>query len=102
MGYNKQCKACRLYNPITKKIIRRDVKFQEDKSWDNQTSEIIFEQIPSIHEDKKVESIGHQPSPRLQVLVQGEQTKHNSSSSSSNDLDPTITNLRNQKTRRLR
>lgn len=42
-----------LYNPITKKlIVSRDMKFQEDKSWDNQRSEILVEQIHSIQEDK--------------------------------------------------
>jgi len=56
VGYNEHSKAYRLYNPITKKlIVRRDVKFQEDKSWDNQTSEILVEQIPSKQEDKKVD-----------------------------------------------
>jgi hypothetical protein len=38
----------------------------------------------------------------LQVQVQGEQTKHISSSSSSNDSYPTIANLRNQRTKPLR
>jgi hypothetical protein len=53
VGYSEQSKAYRLYNPITKKlIVSRDVKFQEDKSWDNQTNEIIVDHIPSIQEDK--------------------------------------------------
>jgi hypothetical protein len=107
VGYSEQSKAYRLYNPITKKlIVSRDVKFQEDKSWDNQTSEMIVDHIPSIQEDKQVEATGQQASPprlpRLQVQGQGEQTEHSSSSSSSNDSDPTIENLRNQKTRSLR
>jgi len=49
VGYSEQPKSYRLYNPITKKlIISRYVKFQEDKSWDDQTSEILIEHIPSI------------------------------------------------------
>jgi hypothetical protein len=49
VGYSEQSKAYRLYNLVTKKlIVSRDVKFQEDKSWDNQTNEIIVDQIPSI------------------------------------------------------
>jgi len=105
VGY-EQSKAYRLYNPITKKlIVSRDVKFQEDKSWDNQTSEILVDHIPSIQEDKQVEATGQQASPprlpRLQVQGQGEQTEH-SSSSSINDSNPTIANLRNQKIRSLR
>jgi hypothetical protein len=49
VGYNEQSKSYRMYNPITKKlIVSRDVKFQEDKSWDNQTSEILVEHIPYI------------------------------------------------------
>jgi hypothetical protein len=53
-----------------------------------------------------VEAIGQQYSPprlpRLQVQGQGEQTEHISSSYSNNDSDPSIPNLRNQKTRILR
>ena len=75
------------------------MKFQEDKYWDNQKSEIIVDQIPSIHEYKEVEATGQQYSPpRLPVLKvkgQEEQTKNISSYSSSNDSVPTITNLRN-------
>jgi hypothetical protein len=57
VGYNEKYKAYRLYNPITKKlIVRRDVEFQEDKSLDNQESEILVEQIPSIREDKQLET----------------------------------------------
>jgi hypothetical protein len=38
-----------MYNLITKKlIVSKNVKFQEDKSWDNQTSEMIVDQVPSI------------------------------------------------------
>ena len=33
-GYSEQHKAYKLYNPVTKKIVvRRDVKFLEDKWW---------------------------------------------------------------------
>jgi hypothetical protein len=96
-----------LYNPITKKlIVSRDAKFQEDKSWDNQTSEILVEKIPSIQEDKQVEATRKQASPpklsRLQVRVQGEKIEHNFSSSSSNDSDSTVENLRTQRRRSLR
>ena len=57
VGYSEQSKEYRLYNHITKKlIVTRDVKFQEEKSSDNQTSEILVDQIPSIQEDKQVET----------------------------------------------
>ena len=33
-GYSEQHKAYKLYNPATKKVVvRRDVKFNEDKCW---------------------------------------------------------------------
>jgi len=49
--YSEYSKAYKMYNPITKKlIVIRDVKFQDDKSWDNQTSEILVAQFPSIQE----------------------------------------------------
>lgn len=39
VGYIEQSKAYRLYNPITEKfIISRDVKFQEDKAWDDKVT----------------------------------------------------------------
>jgi hypothetical protein len=59
-------------------IVSIDVKFQEDKSWNNQTSEMIVDQIPSIQEDKQVDATGQQASrtrlSRLEVHGQGEQT----------------------------
>jgi len=90
VGYSEQSKAYRMYNPITKKLrVRRDVKLQEDKSWDNQTSEMIIDHIPFIQEDKQVEAtwqLDYPPIlPRLQVQGQGEKTEHSSSSPSSND-----------------
>jgi hypothetical protein len=49
VGYSENSKAYRLYNLITQKlIVSRDVKFQEDKYLDNQTSEMIVHEIPSI------------------------------------------------------
>ncbi len=39
VGYSEQSKAYRLYNPITEKfIISRDVKFQEDRAWDDKVT----------------------------------------------------------------
>ena len=78
LGYSEHFNAYKLYNHVTKKlIVRKDVKFQEDNSWDNQTNEIIVDNIPSIKEDKQVKSTGQQVSPprlpRLQVQGQGEQ-----------------------------
>jgi len=36
IGYIEQSKAYILYNPVTKKfVVRRDVQFQGDKSWDD-------------------------------------------------------------------
>jgi hypothetical protein len=47
--YSEHSQAYILYNPITKKlIVRRDVKFQEDKYWDNQIKEIIVDWNYSI------------------------------------------------------
>jgi hypothetical protein len=49
VGYSEQSKAYKLYNLVTKKmIVNIDVKFQEDKSWDSKTSEMITDQFPSI------------------------------------------------------
>jgi hypothetical protein len=53
-----------MHNPITNKsIVRRDVKFQEDKLWDNQTSEMILDHIPSINEGNQVEATRQPSSP---------------------------------------
>jgi hypothetical protein len=53
IGYSEKYKEYRLYNLVTKKLlVSRDVKFQEDKFWDNQTNEIILDHIPSIHKNK--------------------------------------------------
>jgi hypothetical protein len=50
------------------------VKFQEDKSLDNQTSEMIVNQVLSIEKYKQVEAIGQKDSPpRIPRLkVQGQ------------------------------
>lgn len=40
VGYSETSKAYKLYNPITKKIIiSKDVKFNEEESWDRNVHE---------------------------------------------------------------
>nr|GEU52940.1 retrovirus-related Pol polyprotein from transposon TNT 1-94 [Tanacetum cinerariifolium] len=34
VGYDKQSKGYKLYNPITRKVVSRDVEFDEEGSWD--------------------------------------------------------------------
>jgi hypothetical protein len=49
VGYSEKSKAYRMYTLVTKNlIVRRDVKFQEDKYRDTQTNEIMVYLIPSI------------------------------------------------------
>ena len=89
IGYSEQSKAYRLYNPITKKfLVSRDVKFMEDKSWDemeNNTShnpslELDEHQAPTKL-DEHEESITRLP--RLQVQNESSSLSHNDSSSRS-------------------
>ena len=47
LGYIKTSKACRLYNPITKKfLVSRDVKFEEENPWNDKKVENY---VPVIH-----------------------------------------------------
>lgn len=108
VGYSEKSKAYKLFNPITKKtIISRDVKFLEDQAW-HEKENATNENQPFAYTPESVDNSNHQESrqrlPRLHVPAeegnQGGQQIH--SPSSSNESDPTIAQLRNQKTRSLR
>jgi hypothetical protein len=85
IGYSEESKAYRLYNPITKKfLVSRDVKFMEDKSWDemeNNTSLELDEHQARAKKDEHQESITFLP--RLQVQNESSSSSHNDSSSHS-------------------
>lgn len=106
--YSEQSKAYKLYNPIMKKeIISRDVKFLEDKSWNNKVDAINQNQ-PFPHAFEPAENSEQQESmqrfPRLQV--QGETSNQRGkapySTSSNNDSNSTIPSLRDQKVKSLK
>jgi hypothetical protein len=82
IGYNEQSKAYRLYNPVTKKfVVRRDVKFLEEKSWSDQENETMDNQNPLLQIDEHVESLGQQvPPPRLPRLQVQRQEEHTENS----------------------
>jgi hypothetical protein len=46
--YSEYHNAYRLYNPVNKNTIVREVKFQEDKYCEDQTNEKIGSQIPFL------------------------------------------------------
>ena len=60
IGYSDQSKAYRLFNPITKKfVVSRDVKFLEDKSWnemENNTCPNPFIKLDEPQESTKKHS----------------------------------------------
>lgn len=104
VGYSDASKAYKLYNPITKKtIVSRDVKFIEDKSWyeqDNGTTQ--GQPTPHSFESTNVDQ-PRERLPRLEVPIPAEENQGQQvHSPSSTDLDPTLAQLGNQKTRTLR
>jgi hypothetical protein len=101
-GYNETSKAYRLYNPISKKLIlNRDVKFLENRFWNEFKKQPMDGQNPLLPSPEKAENSGQpipQPSlPRLQVQGQSETSQDNSTSSRDSSSE-----LPNQRTRSLR
>jgi hypothetical protein len=94
IGYSEQSKEYRLYNLVTKKfLVSRDLKFMEDKSWDemekntshNPSLELDEHQVPTKL-DEHQEPITCLPS--LQVQNESSSSSHNDSSShSDSDFD---------------
>ena len=110
LGFSKESKAYRMYDPVSKKvIISRDVVFEEDKSWDwKQTNEGIHsstlawgdthelnESLPSLDDCPAArqiadDSIDHQEEPSEGDFVNGSSaaaTRHSSGGVSAEDAD---------------
>ena len=104
-GYSDASKEHKLYSPITKKkIVSRDVKFIEDKSWyeqDNGTTQ--GQPTPHSFELQDVDQ-PRERLPRLEVPIatRENQVQQVHSPSSSSNSDPTLAQLGNQKTKIIR
>ena len=60
MGYSEQSKAYRLYNPITKKLIKsHDVEFVEEEAWDGSLdkSTTIAASVPQENEENETQDV---------------------------------------------
>jgi len=52
IGYSEESKACRLYNPSTKKlIVSRDVQFIEEESWNGSIEKIMNLKTSLSHDE---------------------------------------------------
>jgi hypothetical protein len=95
VGNNEQSKAYRLFNPITEKfIISRDVKFQEDRAWDDKVTSIfvpLADTNEPVIEEQQISSSTPDYVPRK--LAAQDPTS---------DSDQTIASMQRQKTRSLR
>jgi hypothetical protein len=102
IGYSETCKAYRLYNPITKKLIlSRDVKFLENQFWNDSENQQMDSQnplLPSFENTENLEQqVPHTILSRLQVQRQPENSQDNSTSNRESFSEP-----QNQRTRSLR
>jgi hypothetical protein len=60
-GYSETSKACRLYNPITKKLIlNRDVRFLENQFWNDSEYQQMDSQNPLLPNSENAENSGQQ------------------------------------------
>jgi hypothetical protein len=56
IGYNEQSKSYKLYNLVTNKFLRRDVKFLENKSWIVKENVTLDSQNPLQQIDEQIEN----------------------------------------------
>lgn len=95
IGYSEQSKAYRLFNPITEKfIISRDVKFQEDRAWDDKVTRSFVPLVDTnepVIEEQQISSSTPDSVPRR--LAAQDPTS---------DSDQTSASMQRQKTRSLR
>ena len=50
VGCSEECKAFRIYNPITKKyVISRGVVFKEQEAWDGSIDKLVDEEAVTPH-----------------------------------------------------
>ena len=74
IGYSEESKAYRLYNPISKKlIISRDVRFEEEASWDGNDNKQVTKGAPILQNEEESKEEGTQtpPSTPPRNIVQG-------------------------------
>ena len=81
IGYDAKSKGYKLYNPKSKKtVVSRDVKFDEDDSWNWETREENYNFLPFGDDNSNEIRVDNQPptSPRSPVLVHDDSSPQSS------------------------